>query len=250
MQDIKEALESATGSVLRDIGDSRDLALEMLLTRFASDLQRSIDRFAHQYIDATWEKFDADKDGSLQPKEMRSVVSCLLADINKNLEQMVRNAMEPATENLHDWIASNHVGPIGMGRNPGGMTIALDANVHKRTEAAAKKLANLLKVLVDGLIRNSDVISDEIFDEVDANKDGKVSKTEFADGFAASIGSVIDFGKITRIILQNRLVRTESAPRPTPVSAPGDDGATVGMTYCVLAIAAACAGVLFLKRAR
>mmetsp|Transcript_53831 Transcript_53831/g.156996 ORF Transcript_53831/g.156996 Transcript_53831/m.156996 type:complete len:273 (-) Transcript_53831:187-1005(-) len=240
MQDLQSAFEGVVGSYIKD-ASGRDLALEMLMTRFASDLQRSVDRFSHTQLEETWAKFDANRDGSLQKQEMRKVVSSLLSAIHQNLPKMVQSAMEPAAENLNEWIESDAYGPMGM-HHSGGMNIALHANVQARVQAASGKLKQLLDLLMQGLLKESDAISDEIFDTIDANKDGKVVKGEFSDAFAEAFGAVIDFSKITREVLRQRssLKRSKSV-------VDSSDSMVLGAGLFVLAAASA-AFILFKRR--
>jgi len=236
IEDLQGAFQGVVSATVKD-ANGRDLALEMLMTRFGTDLQRSVDRMSHEYMEVTWTKFDTNKDGSLQQSEMRNVVQSLLSEIDRNLPKMVRDAMEPAADNLNEWIESDAMGPMGMGHTAGGMTIALHANVHARVEAAASRLSQLLSLLMKGLLQESVKISDEIFDTVDANKDGKVTKREFSQGFAHAFGAVVDFSKITREVLRQRpaLQRSPSMLMDSGV------GNLIGSVVIVLAVASAAA---------
>jgi len=241
MQDLQGAFEGVVGGIVKD-ANGRDLALEMLMTRFAADLQRSVDRFSHGHLEAAWTEFDANRDGSLQRPEMRRLVSGLLAGLHKGLPLMIRDATGPAAENLTEWIESDATGPMGM-RGAGGMNVALHAGVQKRVEAASGKLATLLDLLMQGLTKESDAIADEIFAAVDANKDGKVVKREFSDAFAEAFGSVVDFSKITHEMLRQRaaLKRSKSALEPSEASP---------LAAGLLLLAVASAAFILLKQKR
>lgn len=234
MDELKFAFEGVVGEIVKD-ASGRDLALEMVMSSFASDLQRSVDRFSHDNMESTWSKFDKNQDGALQKEEMRDVVSSLLDDIAKSLPQMVQSATEPAAENLEHWIASDSVGALGFGHASGsGAAIALHANVQDRVTKAADKLGRLLSVLMQGLLEESAAISDELFDTIDVNKDGKVTKREYSKGFAAAFGAVVDFSKITRLVLQQRTSRKQKQ-----VSQQDEQLASVGAGLVVLTVAAA-----------
>jgi len=204
MAELKSSFEGVVGEIVKDVGSGRDLALEMVMTTFASDLQRSVDRFSHETMQSTWSQFDKNNDGALQKSEMRDVVSSLLNDIHNNLSQMVLSAMEPAAQNLEQWISSDTVGALGFHQNNSGSTIALHSCVKARITNAATKLSSLLSILMQGLLKDSAAISDELFDTIDVDKDGKVTKREYSDGFAEAFGAVVDFNKITRLVLQQR----------------------------------------------
>lgn len=234
MSELKAAFTGVVGESVKDVSGHRDLALEMMLTKFASDLQRSVDRFSHGSIESTWSKFDRNGDGVLQEAEIDEVVKSILSDIQTNLPEMVARAMEPAADNLQQWIESDAFGPMGMGHKSGGMNIALKENVQARIKSAADKLVALLGSLMKGLLMNTKPISGEIFSTIDANKDGKVSKEEFYDGFAEAFGGVIDFSKITRHVIAQRpnLQRSQSMVE-------SDSGMILGAGLIVLAVASA-----------
>lgn len=235
MEDLKFAFEGVVGEIVKDASCGRDLALEMVMTSFASDLQRSVDRFSHDNMQSTWSQFDKNQDGSLQKSEMRNVVSSLLTEIHKNLPQMVQSATEPAAENLEHWIASDSVGALGFGHATGSaQAMVLHANVQARITKAATKFSQLLSILILGLEKDSAAISDELFDTIDVDKDGKVSKREYSEGFAEAFGTVVDFSKITRLVLQQR-----PSFKQKQVSQSDDQFANVGAGLVVVAVAAA-----------
>lgn len=240
IEDIRGAFDGVVGNAVKD-ATGRDLALEMLMTRFASDLQRSVDRMSHESVDVLWANFDNNKDGSLQRTEMRGVVKSLFAELSKDLPQMIRSAMAPAAENLNEWIQSDLTGPMGMGHNTGGMTIALNANVQARVQTAAGKLSQLLSVLMNGLQQESEGISDEIFETIDSDKNAAVSKREFSRGFAEAFGTVVDFNKITREVLRQRPALQRS---PSMLAVDSSVGNLIGAMFIVLAVASAVALVV------
>lgn len=232
MEELKFAFEGVVGQIVKDAGGGRDLALEMVMTSFASDLQRSVDRFSHDNMQSTWAQFDKNHDGSLQKSEMRNVFSSLLKEIEQNLPKLVQSAMEPAAEHLEHWISSDSVGALGFDHHQSaGSAVLLHANVQARIENAATKLGQLLSILMQGLIKDSDAISDELLDTIDENKDGKVDKREYSKGFAEAFGAVIDFSKITKLVLQQR-------KRASPKSE-DDKLVNIGAGVVVAAVAAA-----------
>merc|ERR1712187_389021 len=79
----------------------------------------------------------------------------------------------------------------------------MEMNVQARTSVAQKKLTGLLSLLMKGLLSNAD----EIFVELDTNKDNKVSKREFCQGFSESLGFVLDFSRIAKFLIQDRIRR-------------------------------------------
>lgn len=202
MPELTAAFRAVVVEISKDSGSGHDLALDMLMAKVASDLQRSVDRFTHNNLQSTWSRFDKNNDGFLQKEEMREVVKSLLKEIHKNLPQMVNNAMEPTEQNLEQWISSDTVGALGFHHNDGGSTIALHLSVQKRMEKAQEKLKLLLEALMMGMIGDSAAISDDLFDTIDVYKDGKVSAQEYSDGFAKAFGDVVDFNKITKLLLQ------------------------------------------------
>jgi len=204
MHELKAVFNLVLDGTIKDFKYGRDLALEMLLTKFARDLQRATDRFAHESIDATWKKFDKNHDDVLDEKEMERLVSHLLSELTDNLDKMIEFAMEPAAHNLKEWIESDATGPMGMRHDMGGMGIHMDNDVRKRMTVASQKLKQLLQVLMQALAHDSEPISKEIFDTIDINNDGAVSKQEFLLGFSEAFGSVLDFTKITQILIRER----------------------------------------------
>lgn len=207
---LRESMAAVTGafddvaSTVKDIKGGKSLAMEMLLTHFAHDLQRRIDRSVHKSIDEMWQKFDTSGDGALQKTEMRELVRSVFTDIKGNLAALVKCAMQPATEDLLGWIDSDATGPFAQASRVGGAHLALELSVQKSIEDASSKLYTLLNKLVDGLLGSTGPVSDEIFDEVDVDKDGKVSKAEFTEGFGEALGSVLDFSRIVKLFIRDR----------------------------------------------
>jgi len=234
MEELKFAFEGVVGEIVKDASGGRDLALEMVMTAFAGDLQRSVDRFTHDNMQNTWSQFDRNQDGALQKSEMRNVVSSLLTEISNNLPQMVQKATEPAAHNLEQWISSDSVGALGFNAHTNsGSVKALHTSVQDRVAKAATKLGQLLSILMTGLLKDSDAISDELFDTIDEDKDGQVTKREYSDGFAEAFGAVVDFGKITRLVLHQR----SSSKQVLKSDLNSTDNVVAGLV--VLAVAAA-----------
>lgn len=232
MEELKFAFDGVVGQFAKDAVGGRDLALEMLMTSFANDLQRSVDRFSHDNMQSTWARFDKNQDGSLQKGEMRNVFYHLLQEIEKNMPQMVQSAMEPAAEHVEQWTSSDSVGALGFDHHQSaGSALLLHASVQARMSSASTKLGQLLSILMDGLIKDSDKISDELFDTIDVNKDGKIDKCEYSKGFAKAFGAVVDFSKITRLVLQQR---KKSSPKSED-----DPLVNIGAGVVVVAVAAA-----------
>lgn len=239
MDDLKFAFEGVVGEIVKDAVNGRDLALEMVMTTFASDLQRQVDRYSHENMQSAWDVYDKNNDGVLVKSEMRKLFSDLLQNIAKNLPQMVQSATEPAAQQLEQWISSDHVGAIGFHHDNSGAAIILTMQCQERVKKAAGKLSELLKILMLGLSKDSDAISDELFDTIDADKNGSVSKREYSDGFAEAFGAVVDFSKITRLILQQRKPKQNSK---------SDSISTDNAAALLLVVAVAAAAFFVLKQ--
>lgn len=239
LDSIKEELYLVLGSTIADLGDHRDLALEMLVSSFTHDMQRRTDRFVHQNISTIWVEIDTDKNGTLDVTEMRALVKKILFQLKESLPTLVQSAMQPAMENLHAWIESDATGPFSMRHGSGGLRIAQDANVQGRVAAANDKMTNLFGLLFEVLVQNSDELAAEVFDEVDEDKDGKVTQAEFTEGFGEAMGQILDFSKIVSELLSSRsqrnaygqpsLARSDSA-----LGAPGCGGLVFGLGMVVV----------------
>jgi len=233
--DFANVFSDVASQAAKDISGGRDLALEMLLTKFAHDLQRSVDRFSHECVKETWLNFDTNKDGYLQRDEMVKVVETIFKDIQDNIPGMVKHAMEPAADNLQQWIDSEAVGPMGMSHRSGGMQVAIHANVEARVRTASDKLSKLMADLMKALVENATEISGEMFETIDRDKNGKIDRKEFDKGFAEAFGTVCDFSKLTRAFLRQKpaLLRSQSmAPQ-------SDTTIVLGAGLLVLAMASA-----------
>eukprot|EP00931_Biecheleriopsis_adriatica_P100367 TRINITY_DN75693_c0_g1_i1.p1 TRINITY_DN75693_c0_g1~~TRINITY_DN75693_c0_g1_i1.p1 ORF type:complete len:296 (+),score=57.42 TRINITY_DN75693_c0_g1_i1:51-938(+) len=189
-----------------------DMAAEMLMTEFAHAMQRRLDRFVSETVQSNWSVIDSNKDGSLDKKELRKVVDTIFQSLKSSLEAMVHEAMQPAIQDLYEWVHSNAMGPIDFGHGSGGMHLAMEANTQARIQQASVKLTSLFSKIIEGLIQSSADISDELFDTLDANKDGKVTPTEFSSGFSEAITPVLDFKRIA-LLLTQELVRSRSSLR-------------------------------------
>lgn len=208
MQDLISVYQGVAEEILKTRSGSRDLATEMLMSKLGADLQRAVDRFTHEGIESTWSKFDVNRDGFLQESEIHEVVKSLLTDIKENMPLMIQRAMEPAAQNLQEWIESDAFGPIGMGGTRSGVQTVLERNVQERIGRASEKLSGVLGAMLGKLVSSSKPIAAEIFATVDVNKDGKVSKAEFYECFADAFDQVIDFGKIAQTMILRRSAST------------------------------------------
>merc|ERR1711908_193535 len=214
----------------------------VLMTNFTHDVQRRTDRFLHQNINGTWAEVDTNKDGKVDKSEMRGLVRRILTQIKESLPTLVQNAMQPAMENLHSWIESDATGPMSMKHGAGGLRIMQDASIQGRVEAAAQKIASLFGSLLEVLVQHSDELAEEVFDEVDADKDGKVTQQEFFEGFGEAMGHILDFGTIVSELLNDRARRGNYGTRnlygigrtTTAVEDPGCGGVMFGVGMFVL----------------
>lgn len=245
---VSEVGRAGQVEAMKDVAGGRDLALEMMMTRLASDLQRKVDRFTHELLEDVWSKYDKNQDGSLQKPEMRNLVKSVFKDIYQNLGALIKEAMEPTADNLKEWIESDATGPMGLRHSPGSpIDIVMTGNVQARIETAAHKLLNVLDPLMTTLMAESDPLSDEIFDAIDANKDGNVTKREFARGFSDAFSFVVDFSKMIRKVLQQR-PKLAQPPRTLTRSLSMVNETDYACAAVLTLAAASAALVLFLKR--
>jgi len=203
MEGIRVSLQDVAGEALKDVRLNRDLALEMFMTNFAHAMQRRVDRFVHTSVEKTWTELDRNRNGSLSKSELRTVVSNILRNLQICLPGLVEEAMQPAFEDLHEWIHSDAMGPMGYHRS-GGSDIALEQTTQARIQSASKKVNDMFPLLIKGLIDNAEQIADELFGVLDRNKDGKISKVEFAEGFSEAMGPVLDFARIVKLMQRER----------------------------------------------
>lgn len=202
LDSFKDELYMICGSTIADLGDHRDLALEMLMTNFTHDIQRRTDRLCHQNIS----EFHF-RNGTLDLPEMHTLVRKILTQIKDSLPVLVQSAMQPAIDSMHGWIESEATGPMGMKHGMGGMKLIQDANIQGRVSNANGKMTALLGELMEALVLHSDELAAEVFDEVDADKDGKVTQQEFVEGFGEAMGQVLDFSRIVSELLRDRARR-------------------------------------------
>lgn len=238
MDKMKEAFDDYAGTIAKDVGMHRDLALEMLLNHFSHNLQRSLDRFVDKSMDEAWNKFDRNGDGNLQKTEMRELVKMLFQMIGESLPAMVEASIAPAAEDWkHSMGLTTSSAPLQVGKDRSGWTVTADP-----MQVAAGKLSLLLTQLLQGLEMNAGEISDELFLMVDINKDGAVTRGEFVHSFAEAFSSIVDFGQITRHLLQERAKWQAAQPalarRGTTMLGVGDEGPSLGsFVACVGSLA-------------
>lgn len=217
MDNLMDTFSDIGGKIIReygrDLAEHQDLALEILATNFAHNIQRKIDRFVHVTVEDVWPQLDSRKDGALELAEMRSVIRGLFNNLELSLPELVKDAFQPALDDLVHYIQSGNMGSAGFGRGTGANHIVMEEISKSQIEFASNKLLALLGLLVKGLIASSDAISDELFSEIDVNKDNKVTKAEFSEGFAEAIGPVLDFSRISKLLLEQRAKRAARATR-------------------------------------
>eukprot|EP00933_Yihiella_yeosuensis_P063109 TRINITY_DN6617_c1_g3_i3.p1 TRINITY_DN6617_c1_g3~~TRINITY_DN6617_c1_g3_i3.p1 ORF type:complete len:281 (-),score=34.90 TRINITY_DN6617_c1_g3_i3:167-1009(-) len=236
-------VRTAFTSILKDIQDGRDLALEMLMNDFAHTLQRRLDCFVHVSIEENWAKISTANKGYLLPKEMRSLVHDIFAELLHNLPGLVKESIEPSVHHLQDWIHNDSTGPIGFAHGTahgtGGKQLLMDATAEVRVKEASQKLCDLLSLLMQGLLDNSEIIADELFETLDVNKSGKVTQAEYRAGFAETMGMVFDFSRFTKHVVRERKTGFTATFQDTDVSSIlvwVGVAALVGLTYQVFKI--------------
>lgn len=221
---MKQIMEGLAGDQL--LKESRrgqqDMATEMLMNEFAHAMQRRLDRFVNETVQSNWSEIDVNKDGTLDKMELRKVVSTILRSLQMCMEALVQEAMTPAVQDLHEWISSNAMGPIDFARGSGGMHMAMEANTQARIQQAGVKLNALFTKIVEGLNQSSADISDELFETLDSNKDGKLSQKEFSSGFSEALSPVLDFKRIGMLLTQDMRSRSQSLGRAQSVMLPTD----------------------------
>merc|ERR1711957_63001 len=117
----------------------------------------------------------------------------------------VNAAMEPALNDLQSWIESDLVGPFRQaGGEDAGKHFVVQAQSQKRVKDASGKLLDLLTRVLDAMLKNADAIADEVFDEVDADKDKRVTQSEFSAGFVEAFSSALDFTRIVKATIPAR----------------------------------------------
>lgn len=203
MQHIRDLLEQAAGSTIKDLGEGRDMAMEMLMISFAHELQRRMDRFVHLSIDAGWSKYATAAQESLDTAGLRKLVKDLFESLAQGMPDLVSNSTQPALESLEGWVMHDSTGPMGV-PGTGALHAARELKMQADINEAKSKLSNLFVLIMQGLSNSSDSIADEIFSEIDVNRDGLTTKEEFLHGFGEAMGSVLDFSRIVKRIFANR----------------------------------------------
>eukprot|EP00930_Biecheleria_cincta_P039681 TRINITY_DN27257_c0_g1_i3.p1 TRINITY_DN27257_c0_g1~~TRINITY_DN27257_c0_g1_i3.p1 ORF type:complete len:282 (+),score=64.76 TRINITY_DN27257_c0_g1_i3:90-935(+) len=204
LPNIRSLLEEAGGPLLKDLGKRRDLGLEMLMTNFAHGMQRKVDRFVHTSVESAWSEIDTDGDGTLDKSEMKKLVDSLFGSLHASMPALVRESVQPAMDDLHEWLHSDAFGPTGFGHNSGGVHKWMESQRMAAIEKQCNALSGTFALLIDALRISSQQISDELFSMLDANKDNRVSKEEFSEGFAEGMGQVLDFSRMVRMILKEK----------------------------------------------
>ena len=109
-------------------------------------------KLSREQIIALWEKFDYDRSGSLEPNEIKALVKDVLGQIYQEksvLTKYMSQMFDDSTDHQH-----RH-------------------EIHGR-----------LRVLHKELHDKSDAVAKELFNRLDSNRDGKISKDEFVVAFA------------------------------------------------------------------
>eukprot|EP00440_Ansanella_granifera_P023858 gb/GFBE01025911.1/.p1 GENE.gb/GFBE01025911.1/~~gb/GFBE01025911.1/.p1 ORF type:complete len:303 (+),score=81.22 gb/GFBE01025911.1/:1-909(+) len=207
MDDVRGLLQELADAVslLKDMKRGKqDMALEMLMVNLAHSMQRMMDRYIHRAVETNWSQLDSNKDGTLDKDELRRAVRAILMGLEGAMDNLVSEAMGPAIQELEGWIEHDSVGPIGFAHGMDGIHLAMEANSKARVSNAANKLSKLYGVMLQALVNKSNPIADELFEVLDVNNDGKVSKSEFLDGFCEAMGPVLDFSRIVKQLVREK----------------------------------------------
>jgi len=141
----KGGKSSAAAPAKADASANADIAIASIDFSRASKLSK-------EQIAALWEKYDTDKSGSLEPNEIKALVKAVLGQIYQEksvLTKYMTHMFDDSTDHTH-----KH-------------------EIHGR-----------LRVLHKELHDKSDGVAKELFNRLDTDKNGKISKDEFVVAFA------------------------------------------------------------------